>query len=139
MKKTISRLLTLQDLEFQTKKPTAESRAIRAEISPDMLTRFDKFLSRGKKGVAVVQNGVCKGCQIGVPLGVVNALIQGVGAPVCGNCGRYLYLPEADADAFKAGSRNDVITVVKAPKTPSLRPKAPAKVRKTRKAAAPAA
>jgi hypothetical protein len=83
-----------------------------------MLDRFDKFLNRGKKGVALVQKGVCRGCQIALPVGVVNGLIQGISAQVCDNCGRYLYLPEAEAVGFQAGARAD--TIVVKPKVPTL-------------------
>ena len=120
VKKTISTLLTLQTLELQSpKKRGSEALKLREQIPAEMLTRFDKFLGRGKKGVALVQNGVCRGCQIGVPVGIVNSLIEGVGTQVCGNCGRYLYLEEADALSFKGGARTDTITVTKV-KAPSL-------------------
>lgn len=110
-------------MELETpKKGGSEIRALREQIPSEMLNRFDKFLGRGKKGVALVQNGVCKGCQIQVPVGVVNALIQGIGASVCGNCGRYLCLLEADAIAFQNGSRPGTITVSKS-KIPTLRTK----------------
>ena len=120
MKATISLLLTLQDLELQSPdKRKDEADSLRNQIPTSMLNRFDKFLKRGKKGVALVQNSVCRGCQIALPVGVVTSLIQGLNADVCGNCGRYLYLAEADAIAFQGGLRSDTITVSKA-KAPKL-------------------
>ena len=131
VKKTISRLLTLQNIEMQSvNTDSTEAKTLREEIPAPLLVRFDRFLSRGKKGVAVVQNGVCKGCQIRVPVGVVNSLIQGIGIQVCDNCGRYLYLEESHAVAFQAGERNDIVKVAK-PKAPAL-----PKTRKPRKASA---
>ena len=120
MKKTISRLLTLQDLELQSSsnKRIAEVQALRADIPEMMLGRFDKFIVRGKKGVALVEKGVCKGCQISLPIGIVNELIQGVHAQVCGSCGRYLYLSETEAQGFQAGVRANAVVVK--PKVPGL-------------------
>jgi hypothetical protein len=120
VKTIISRMLTLQDLELQSpEKRGSEAKNLREQIPAEMLQRFDRFLVRGKKGVALVQNSICKGCQIAVPVGVVNGLIQGLVAPVCGNCGRYLYLADADVAAFQAGMRFDTIIVSKT-KAPTL-------------------
>jgi hypothetical protein len=133
VKTIISRLLTIQDLQLQSpKKSVSEVQTLREQVPSDMLVRFDKFLGRGKKGVALVQNSICKGCQIAVPPGTVNSLIQGVGAQICGNCGRYLYLAEADAVAFQGGLRSDTISVTK-PKVPTLRAKPARAARKTKK------
>ncbi|MDB6026605.1 MAG: hypothetical protein JWM68_2828 [Verrucomicrobiales bacterium] len=142
VKKTISHLLTLQTLELQSpKKRNSEAQTLRDQIPAEMLTRFDKFIIRGKKGVALVQNGVCRGCQIGVPVGIVNSLIEGVGTQICGNCGRYLYLEEADALSFKGGARADTITVtkVKAPTltTKAVRPRAKKATKATRELVLP--
>jgi hypothetical protein len=121
VKTTISHLLTLQDLELQTsKKRSSKVEALRTQIPAAILARFDRFIGRGKKGVALVENSICKGCQIALPIGVVNGLIHGKTAEVCGNCGRYLYLTEADAAAFQAGRRADTIIVVPKAKVPSL-------------------
>jgi hypothetical protein len=121
VKVIISRLLTLQDLQLKT--PSAgnlanEIEALRTEIPDAVLARFDKFLVRGKRGVALVQNSICKGCQIALTVGRVNELITGTGAQICDNCGRYLSLPEADAILFQAGKRADTIVISK-PKAPT--------------------
>jgi hypothetical protein len=120
VKSTISLLLTLQEIELNApEQRRAEAETLREQIPPAMLSRFDKFLKRGKKGVARVEKSVCKACQIAVPVGTVSRLIQGLGIEVCGNCGCYLYLPDADAVAFQAGLRIDTIVVQKA-KPPAL-------------------
>lgn len=135
VKKIISHLLTLQTMPIQ--KPgedSTDARALREQIPAHILDRFDKFLLRGKKGVALVQNGVCKGCQIQVPLNVINSLVTGLNALTCGNCGRYLYLTDEDAVAFR--DRNTTVIVAPKAKTPRLAAK-PIKSRskKQRKAA----
>jgi hypothetical protein len=120
--KILSHLLTLQTIELESpKKDSKEVLSLREKIPAEMLSRFDKFLGRGKKGIALVQNGVCKGCQIQVPVGTVNALLQGTGACVCGNCGRYLYMLEADALAFH--DRNKPVAPVPKVKAPALNTK----------------
>lgn len=124
MKVIIARLLILQDIELQssaTSKRPSEVETLRSQIPAAMLGRFDKFLSRGKKGVALVQNSICKGCQIALPVGLVNELINGHGTHVCGNCGRYLSLSETDAALFQAGRRADTIVVAK-PIVPTASP-----------------
>jgi hypothetical protein len=132
VKKIISQLLTLQTISLETPDST-DAKALRQQIPPSILDRFDKFLLRGKKGVALVQNGVCKGCQIQVPVNLINSLIQGVDALTCGNCGRYLFLRDEDATAFR--DRNVPVATVpkkKVPKlaTKSILPKTKAKSRK---------
>jgi hypothetical protein len=119
VKKIISHLLTLQTLPVQTPgKDSTEAQALREQIPAHMLDRFDAFALRGKKAVALVQNGVCKGCQIQVPLNVVHSLITGHHAVTCGNCGRYLFLRDEDAVAFR--DRNVTPVTVPKPKVPKL-------------------
>jgi hypothetical protein len=133
MKKIIEQLLAIQTLELDSpKKSSTESKAIREQVPADVLNRFDKFLQRGKKGVALVQNGVCKGCQIQIPVGTVNALIQGVGTWTCGNCGRYLYLSEQDAITFQDRNKTEPLRVPKAA-VPTLSGKTIRPSRKSRK------
>jgi hypothetical protein len=135
VKKIISDLLTLQTLSLETPgKDTAGARALREQIPASILDRFDIFRLRGKKGVALVQNGVCKGCQIQVPLNLVNSLIQGLEALTCGNCGRYLFLRDEDATAFR--DRNAPVITVPKPKAPKLATKSILpRAKKPRKAA----
>src|SRR5712692_6984049 len=97
MKEVIECLLTLQTLELERPKKRSEALALREQIPSEILNRFDRFAGRGKKGVALVQNGVCKGCQIQIPIGLVNDLILGAHISTCGNCGRYLCLLPEDA------------------------------------------
>ncbi|MGZ4965164.1 MAG: hypothetical protein ACXWDN_12600 [Limisphaerales bacterium] len=120
MKKCISQLLTLQTVSLETpgKATAVISLTLREQIPAEILYRFDKFLSRGKKGVALVQNGVCKGCQIQIPLNVINSLIHGLEAATCGNCGRYLFLLDEDAIAFR--DRNAPVIAVPKRKAPKL-------------------
>jgi hypothetical protein len=126
MKKVIESMLILQTIELESPKRRPEALALREQIPSDMLNRFDKFLGRGKKAVALVQNGICKGCQIQIPIGLVNALILGASACTCGNCGRYLCLLPEDAISFqdrnKPGPTRVAKVVVSALRQKSARP-----------------
>lgn len=136
MKKIISQLFALQTRSVETPgKGSTDAQALREQIPTHMLERFDKFLQRGKTGVALVQNGVCKGCQIQVPLNVINSLIVGTIAATCGNCGRYLLLRDEDVMAFR--DRNAAAVTVPKPKAPKLGAKSILPASKGRKAALP--
>jgi hypothetical protein len=122
MNKVIECLFALQNLETESPKKRAEALALREQIPSEILIRFDNFIRRGKKGVALVQNGICKGCQIQVPIGLVNTLILGAGTCTCGNCGRYLCLLPEDAVSFQDRNKPEAIRIPKVV-APALRQK----------------
>lgn len=99
MHKIMDRLLTVQKLQFDARAQTAASKAeaekLRAEVPPPILAHYDRLAVRGKKGVALVRNGVCSECH----LRLTGAKVIGLSAApneihLCDNCGRYLHLPE---------------------------------------------
>lgn len=100
MKNPMAHLLALQNLELRNgqRPPEAdqEIEALRKKIPESLLTKFDRWLARGRKAVAVVRNGVCSECHIRLAVGVVGALTVGDEIQQCGNCGRFLYLPEIE-------------------------------------------
>jgi predicted nucleic acid-binding Zn-ribbon protein len=67
--------------------------AIRKTIPSVVLAHYDRLLAHGKKGVAIVRNGVCTECHLSVAIGALADLAREGGVQVCGNCGRYLFLP----------------------------------------------
>ena len=139
MKKIIGQLLTLQNFELETPKAHVEEALdLRKQIPADVLAYFDRFLGRSKTAVARVQNGVCKGCQMSMPVGVVNALILGVGPSTCGNCGRYLYLLEEDAASFRDRDKSParVVTMAVPGQEGEVKPRRKA-IRAVRKMPAP--
>ncbi len=91
-------LLALQTLEFGSRKGTKEEERarLRALIPEQILGHFDRLLVRGKKGLAALRSGVCSECHIRVPTGTLVTLAHGTDIQLCGNCGRYLYLPEGE-------------------------------------------
>ena len=96
MKNIMENLFALQTLQLQSgpkgNQPAAIE-AIRKTIPDLVLTRYDRLVAQGKKGVAAVRNGVCTGCHISVAIGALAGLAQEGDIRTCGNCGRYLFLP----------------------------------------------
>jgi hypothetical protein len=96
MKNIMENLLALQTLQLQSgpegNRPEAIE-SIRKTIPNFVLTRYDRLVAQGKKGVAVVRNGVCTGCHISIAIGALAGLAQEGDIRSCGNCGRYLFLP----------------------------------------------
>jgi predicted nucleic acid-binding Zn-ribbon protein len=98
MKNLMETLIALQNLELQTgrRSPEAAPRieGLRKKVPESLLTKFDRWIVRGRNAVAVAHHGVCGECHLKLPIGVVGALAFGEEIQHCGNCGRFLYLPE---------------------------------------------
>jgi hypothetical protein len=98
MKNVIDNLVALQELQLKTPKSTPnraeQMEALRSEIPEPLLRIFDRFVARKRKSVAVVRNGVCGECHLKIAVGILGSLAFGQGVQQCGNCGRFLYLPE---------------------------------------------
>ena len=96
MKSIMENLVALQTLQLQSG-PGQRNRegvieALRKDIPEPILTRYDRLVAQGKKGVASVRNGVCTQCHISVAIGALAGLAQEGDIRTCGNCGRYLFL-----------------------------------------------
>ena len=103
MNDLLQNLLKLQALEFnETAEKDAPARIeeLRKVIPQPILGHFDRLVTRGKKGVAVVRNQVCSGCHMRLPIGTINTLMQAQDIQLCDTCGRYLYLPDAGETEF---------------------------------------
>ncbi|HYG23024.1 MAG TPA: C4-type zinc ribbon domain-containing protein [Verrucomicrobiae bacterium] len=102
MNSIISKLLKLQTLEFDRTPSAAEAREItelRAGVPEPILGHYSRLIARGKKGVAVIRNQVCGGCQMRLPIGTINTLMRNEDIQLCDSCGRYLYLPDKTEEA----------------------------------------
>ena len=100
MNDSLQHLFELQSLELDQKvQPENQARiaALRTKIPQPMLSHYDRFAIRGKKGVALVRNQVCTGCHMRMPLGVVLELSRNGEPRLCDNCRRYLYLAKEAA------------------------------------------
>ena len=98
MKNVIETLLALQALHLKSSPAAPEVQqqiqALRKQVPESLVVRFDRWMARRKKAVAVVHCGVCSECHLQLPVGVLGALVFADAIQYCGNCGRFLYLPE---------------------------------------------
>jgi hypothetical protein len=95
MDELIQNLLKLQTLEISGPKDgntAAQVAELRGKIPPQVLGHYDRFLVRGKKALVVVNNQVCTGCHMRLPLAVMMKLRHREDIQLCDSCGRYLYL-----------------------------------------------
>jgi predicted nucleic acid-binding Zn-ribbon protein len=99
MKNMIENLWALQTFQLTGAKAapnrSEQIEALRSEIPDSLLRTFDRFVARKKKSVATVRQGVCGECHLQIAVGILGSLAFGHGVEQCGNCGRFLYLPEA--------------------------------------------
>ncbi len=94
MKTVVSNLFELQKIEILSPNDsTVKVNHLREQIPAEMIDIYERFRVRGRKAVALVRNGVCGECHLRIPMGTLVDLMHGE-LQRCGNCGRYLYLPE---------------------------------------------
>jgi predicted nucleic acid-binding Zn-ribbon protein len=79
----------------------AEREALRPQIAPEWLARFDRLSGSRGTGLARAENQQCNGCRMGVRPQTWNQLREGELIP-CDSCGRILYWDPAFAPAPKA-------------------------------------
>ncbi len=104
MRNIMDRLLAMQQIQFtagaKSGAVVVELEKLRAEIPAPILAHFDRLGARGKKGVALVRNGVCSGCHLRITAGKLVSLSAHPGEiHLCDNCDRYLHLPAEVPDA----------------------------------------
>ena len=108
MVKILGELLAVQKLQLETKPLSLETErqilAAREKVPKPMLDRFDRFIARGKSGVAVVRQGVCSECHLRITPGTLASLAYTSEIHVCDHCGRYLFLPETEPLGLPASS-----------------------------------
>jgi predicted nucleic acid-binding Zn-ribbon protein len=107
MKTLTDKLMALQEFQGKSSRvvPNRAERmaALRAQIPDSFLNAFDRFVAGKKKPVSIVHNGVCSECHLQIAAGTLGSLAFGQGVQQCGNCGRFLYLPE-DESVYEAAS-----------------------------------
>jgi len=67
---------------------------LRSKIPAPILSHHDRVRSKNRRSTAPVQEGVCHGCFITIPLGLRQDLNQANDLYVCENCGSYIYIPD---------------------------------------------
>jgi predicted nucleic acid-binding Zn-ribbon protein len=97
MRAIVENLYALQQLQLQTIAASAERdakiRKLREKIPAPVLSHFDRLMAMGRKGVALVHNGICRGCYLRVPSGTAASLARPKDLFLCDNCGAYLLVP----------------------------------------------
>ena len=124
MKELMKTLVALQTLDVGSARD-ASSEAVRAalrgKIPAPILGHYDRLVARGKKGLAMVENQVCMGCHMRLPIAVVATLKRGEDIQLCDNCGRYLYLgEESNAPAVEVAAAPVAVRVKRTRKPKSL-------------------
>jgi hypothetical protein len=93
MKQILDNLLRLQNLELGTERVSMGSaEEVRKNIPVHLLGQYDRLRARGKKGVAMVRNGVCSQCHMALAVGLLASLHRDDSVYRCATCGAYLYL-----------------------------------------------
>ncbi|HWL17543.1 MAG TPA: C4-type zinc ribbon domain-containing protein, partial [Opitutus sp.] len=64
--------------------------ALQAQIPAPALAHFLRLIAQGRKGVGLVQHGVCSGCHLRLPAGTASLLAKSDDLHLCENCGCYL-------------------------------------------------
>ena len=70
---------------------SGEREALAAQIDPGALQVYERLKAQKGTGVATVEQGTCRGCQISLPTTELQQVRSG-GLVRCGSCGRILYL-----------------------------------------------
>jgi predicted nucleic acid-binding Zn-ribbon protein len=104
------------DLALEQAAQAAEREALRADIEPDLLARFDKLCTSRGTGLARAENQQCNGCRMGVRPQVWNQLREGQ-LLSCDSCGRLLYWDPAFAPQAPAAKAPQPASGAAIPKT----------------------
>jgi predicted nucleic acid-binding Zn-ribbon protein len=90
----------LKKIAEQQSMRMAEREALRKEIAPELLARFDRIAAQRGTGIARAENQQCSGCRMGVRPQVWNQLREGE-LLTCDSCQRLLYWDPAIAPVPK--------------------------------------
>lgn len=89
-------LLSLQPLLARKDVDPARKQAaideLRRSVPAPVLAHFLRLLACDRRGVAVVNHGVCSECHIRVPHATLNSLVDATDLHLCETCGCYLTL-----------------------------------------------
>jgi predicted nucleic acid-binding Zn-ribbon protein len=80
----------LRDRDAVLSEIDAAIAALRSEIPPSLLKRFERVAAKYRRPLAPVRNGTCYGCFTRFPTGKLDVEVPD-GVPACPNCGRLVY------------------------------------------------
>lgn len=81
----------LRDRENATEHPEVVEQ-LRATVPAPVLAHYLRLVAQGRKGVAVVRNGVCTQCHIRLPSSLAAVLVKEDDLHMCEQCGAFLIL-----------------------------------------------
>ena len=84
-----------EELAKEGARADAERAGLAAAIEPGILARYERILERRRPALALVENGVCMGCRVGIPPQRIVEVRAGRDLVTCGSCRRILVLPHA--------------------------------------------
>ena len=109
MNKSINQLIQVQELiEARIQQETLSGKDRLEELNKsidtmvsalpiDLATQFNRLIKRSHLAVVALNNGVCSGCGMKVPVSLTHEVHAAKNVYSCTNCSRFLYWPEADA------------------------------------------
>ena len=105
----LENLLALQNVELVRGKATQERDAqilsLRDKIPQRLLAHYDSLMANGRKGVALVRDGLCSECRQLVGASALNGFLHDDPIQICIHCRRFLYWSEPEADGTPAAAR----------------------------------
>jgi mannitol/fructose-specific phosphotransferase system IIA component (Ntr-type) len=116
MKKVINQLVQLQELvEARIQQETLVGKGRLDELNrsietmiqalpPETAGQFQRLLKRSYLAVVPLNNGVCAGCGMKVPVSLAHAVHAALQLLTCTNCSRFLYYPESGAPRRTPGA-----------------------------------
>ncbi len=87
---------------------------LQEKVPAPVLAHYLRMIGQGRKGVAVVNNGVCSACHLRVAAGTVHMLANPTDVYLCENCGAYLMLAPEEMPEAKPRAVPTVTAVRKA-------------------------
>ena len=84
-----------EELAKEGARADGERASLTAAIEAGVLVRYERILERRRPALALVQNGVCMGCRVGVPPQRIVEVLAGHDLVTCGSCRRILVLPHS--------------------------------------------